>query len=107
MQVILLGTLYLDISLQTDHFKVAPLNLRWHDQLRFPFAPCIATLHGRHFSWLDSWCTCTSCASHLCSYSANLDLDIIDTTEFLRVPGHLKRTDLAPKDVLMVALDEV
>ena len=29
-------------------------------------------------------------ARHLCSYTASLDLDIVDTTEFLRIPGHLK-----------------
>ena len=29
-------------------------------------------------------------AGHLCSYTASLDLDIVDTTEFLRILGHLK-----------------
>ena len=47
--------------------------------------------------WLIGWSLgalalpllCKS-AGHLCSYTASLDLDIVDTTEFLRIPGLLK-----------------
>ena len=44
------------------------------------------------WSWTLGALALPPCKStrHLCSYTANLDLDIVDTTEFLRIPGHLK-----------------